>query len=474
MIPHPNKYLELLAAEDCEALHQSAMRILEETGFAVDSDEALGALADCGAQVERNRARFPAAMVESRIAMAPRRWIFKARNPARDVEIGVDSLLVSPGYGSPSIADKEGGRHQATMRDFETFASLAGNSERIDITGGLLVEPLDVAPALRPLETTLSLIERSDKPFLGSAAGTEGARESLELARIVFGGLQDKAAVMGLININSPLRLDARMAGALLEYSKARQPILLTPGILMGVTAPVTAAGAAAQALAELLACVVLAQTISPGAPLMIGTGGFGSDLRTGGPGFGRPENALGTLMGAQIARRLGLPFRCSGAVTGSRLADIRSGYERMMTALSAWAGGAHICLQGAGTLDSINSMSYEQFVIDLEIWGYIARLADKPRVDSETMAADLIATLPDGYLESDHTVEHMRREIASPLLASAQSYDEWLSGGASSALDLAEANIGKILKARTVQPIEEGVRRELERYAALRRRELS
>lgn len=359
------------------------------------------------------------------------------------------------------------------MADFEAFASLAGRADCIDVTGGMLVEPLDVPASLRPLETTRALIERSDKPFLGSAAGAEGARESLEMARIALGGLRGKAAVMGLVNINSPLRLDARMAGALLEYAKAGQPVLLTPGILMGVSAPVTAAGAAAQAFAELVACVTLVQAVRPGTPVIVGTGGFGSDLRTGGPGFGRPENALGTVVGAQVARRLGLPFRCSGAVTGSRLPDIRSGYERMMTAFTAWAAGAHLCLQGAGTLDSINSMSYEQFVIDVEIWGYIRRLADRPRVDTETLALDLISSLPSEYLGAAHTVEHMRREMASPLLATAKPYEEWRAEGSPDAVELATPWIGRLSGAGSVQPLEEGARRELDRYVKSRRESL-
>ncbi len=237
--------------------------------------------------------------------------------------------------------------------------------------------------------------------------------------------------MLGLVNINSPLRLDERMAEALLAYAAAGQAVLLTPGILMGVTAPVTAVGALAQAVAELLACTALVQAVRPGSPVVIGTGGFGSDLRTGGPGFGRPENALGTALGAQLARRIGLPFRCSGMVTGSRVPDNRSGYERMMTAMAGWAAGAHVCLQGAGTLDSINSMSYEQFAIDAEIWAYLKRLAARPAVNAGTLAVDVIASLPVDYLGVDHTMEHLAAEMAAVSLATPKSYDEWLAEGA-------------------------------------------
>ena len=476
MIAHPRVYLDQLDPAQAEDVYRASLRILEGTGLAVQSGDAVRILSDAGARVDRGRVRFSPDILERLVARAPRRFTLHARNPARSVEVGGDALLVSPGYGSPSVADARGRRRDATLADFERFAALAGACDAIDITGGLLVEPLDVPAALRPLEITRSLVERSDKPFLGSVAGTAGARESLDLARIVFGAADfgGRAVMLGLVNINSPLRLDERMAEALLAYAAAGQAVLLTPGILMGVTAPVTAVGALAQAVAELLACTALVQAVRPGSPVVIGTGGFGSDLRTGGPGFGRPENALGTVLGAQMARRIGLPFRCSGMVTGSRVPDGRSGYERMMTAMAGWAAGAHVCLQGAGTLDSINSMSYEQFAIDTEIWAYLERLAARPSTDAGALAVDVIAALPVDYLGVEHTMEHLAAEMAAVSLATPKPYDEWLAEGAPDVVSLAGRRLEKLATAGSVQPLDDGIRADLERYVRDRRRALA
>ncbi|OHD67589.1 MAG: hypothetical protein A2177_12530 [Spirochaetes bacterium RBG_13_68_11] len=483
MIAHPRAYLDQLDPAQVEGVYRASLGILEQTGLAVQSADAVRILADAGAHVDGGRVRFPHDILERLVALSPRRFTLHARNPARSVEVGGAGLAVSPGYGSPSVADVRGRSRDATLADFERFAGLAAACDAIDITGGLLVEPLDVPAALRPLEISRSLIERSDKPFLGSVAGAAGARESLDLARIVFGGSDTpagqggdfggRAVMMALVNINSPLRLDERMAEALLAYARAGQAVLLTPGILMGVTAPVTAVGALAQAMAELLACTALVQVVRPGSPVVIGTGGFGSDLRTGGPGFGRPENALGSVLGAELARRIGLPFRCSGMVTGSRAPDCRSGYERMMTAMAAWTAGAHVCLQGAGTLDSINSMSYEQFTIDAEIWAYLKRLAARPAVDAGTLAVDVIASLPVDYLGADHAMEHLAAEMAAVSLATPKSYDEWLAEGALDVVSLAGKRLEKLETAGSVQPLGDGIRRELARYVRDRRRAL-
>jgi trimethylamine--corrinoid protein Co-methyltransferase len=481
VIPHPRVLLEQLDPAQVEDIHRASLRILDETGLAIVQPDAVRTLADAGARVDGGRVRLSPDLVERLVGRAPRRFTLLGRTPARSVEVGSGSLLVSPGYGSPFVADAAGRRREATLADFERFAALAGASDAIDITGGVLVEPLDVPPALRPLEMTRSLLERSDKPFLGSVAGTAGARESLDLARVVYGtGSADfdgRAVMMGLVNVNSPLRLDDRMAEALLEYARAGQAVLLTPGILMGVTAPVSAAGALAQAVAELLGCAALVQAVRPGSPVIIGTGGFGADLRTGGPGFGRPENALGTVLGAQLARRIGLPFRCSGMVTGSRVPDNRSGYERMMTAMAGWAAGVHVCLQGAGTLDSINSMSYEQFAIDVEIWAYLQRLAARPSTDVGALAVDVVASLPVDYLGVEHTMEHLTAEMASVSLASPKSYDEWLADGAPDVVALAGKRVAAMertgIGAAGVQPLDERARRDLDRHVRERRRAL-
>jgi trimethylamine--corrinoid protein Co-methyltransferase len=470
MIHHPRAYLEQLSPDDCDRIDEGALDVLARVGMRIESADARRLLSEAGARVESEaeRAFFPPGLIIEALALTPRRWTLRARNRGKDVEVGGRTLLVSPGYGSPFVADASGARRSATLSDLTAFATLAEQADVIDITGGVLVEPSDVPPSLRALEITYALIKYSGKPFFGSVAGREGAQESLRMAQAVFGRLENPV-MMALININSPLRLDARMAEALVEYAKAGQPVLLTPGILMGVTAPVTAVGALTQACAELLGCVAVAQAVRPGAPVIIGTGGFGADLRSAGPGFGRPENALGTIRGAQMARHLGLPYRCSGAVTGAMLPDCRSGYERMMTAFSAWAAGAHVCLQAAGTLDAINSMSYEQFVIDTEIWGYIKRVAAPPVVSADTLATDVIASPGEGYLGHEHTIRHMRRELFSPSLIPVQSYEDWLASGGKDVVAQASARV-EAVKRVPLHPPDDPALADLESYVTARR----
>ncbi len=475
MIPHPTALLSPLDGDAVERLLDSAYRILDEHGFALEECAARRLMIAHGARVDEtsHRVRLSPSQTAAWLAHAPASFQVAARNPRRGVTVGDGSMLVSPGYGSAFVASTDGRRRPSTLADLRGFAALAGRCDMLDITGGLLVEPCDVPEAARPLEATMALVHASDKPFFGSVAGRAGAEESLRIAEILFGASIDHPVMLALVNINSPLRLDARMAEALMAYASAGQPVILTPGIMMGITAPVTVAGAMAQAFAELMGAACLAQMVRPGTPVIFGIGGFGADLAVAGSGFGRPENALGAVLGAQLARRLSLPFRCSAMVTGARRPDARCGFEKMMTAMAAWMGGSHLAMQAVGILDCINSMSYEQFWIDIEAWRYISRLARPVATDGAHLALDEIMAATGDYLSSAHTVEHMRRELHPATLATPDSYDAWLASGASDTAAVAARQLPENLSEGASFPLPENVARDLDRYAAERRRHI-
>ncbi|MDR2302086.1 MAG: trimethylamine methyltransferase family protein, partial [Deltaproteobacteria bacterium] len=115
------------------------------------------------------------------------------------------------------------------------------------------------------------------------------------------------------------------------------------------------------------------------------------------------------------------LPYRCSAAVTSSLVPDGRAALEHAITAAGAWAGGASLALQAAGIVDSINSMNFEQFIIDLEMWGYFERLSRPIEVDDDRLALDLISKTPSSYMGVQHTLRYFRKEIREPFFGKPQ-----------------------------------------------------
>src|SRR6202011_4159345 len=115
----------------------------------------------------------------------------------------------------------------------------------------------------------------TDKPFMGSVISEENARDSIEMASIVFGGrdkIEQTPAMLALVNVNSPLRYDDRMLGALIEYASANQPVIATPFLMAGAMSPMGLAGTIAQQTAEARAGIALIQLIRPGAPCIYGS----------------------------------------------------------------------------------------------------------------------------------------------------------------------------------------------------------
>ena len=471
MISHPRNYLQQFSETEINSIINAALQVLDQRGLNIQSHYLCQLLSDSGCKVEMSEqnVRFDADRVKKYVATAPSEWTLHARNPEKNVEIGGKNLNVVPGYGSAFVADRNGKRRSATLDDYRNFTYLASQSDVVDITGGVLVEPTDIDVKSRHLEMLKVLLMYSDKPFMGSVNGKQNAADSIKMAKIALGDIDKKPSILALININSPLRLDKTMAEAMIEYINADQPVLFTPGIMMGITAPVTVAGALVQATAELMGCVAITQIMNPGVPVIIGLGGFAADLKTAGSGFGRPEQILGILAGAQIARQLKLPFRSSAMVTGSKCSDCRSGYERMMTAMSSWSAGTHFCLQAMGILDSINSMSYEQFIIDDEIWSYIKRISASASVDERRLAKDAIISSQGDYLATEHTLEHMRDELFDPGLLSEAIYENWLLADTKDVVGLAAEKADSILSKIEPLQIDSSVMTELDKFIACR-----
>ena len=224
------------------------------------------------------------------LSQRPGQFTQYARNHANDVEIGGMHTVFAPNYGSPFVRDLDRGRRYGT-EDFRNPVKLTYASPHLHHSGGTVCEPVDIPVNKRHLDMVYAHMRFSDKPFMGSVTALERARDTVEMARILFGTdyLEDHAVILSLINANSPLVWDATMTGSARAYAEANQATLMTPFILAGAMAPVTAAGVAAQTLAEALAGMTYVQLVRPGAPVVLGS--FASSMsmqsvrRRSGPG---------------------------------------------------------------------------------------------------------------------------------------------------------------------------------------------
>jgi len=217
---------ELLGDEGLALVEQKADQLLAEVGIEFHDDaQSLQLFRDAGATVDGVRVRFDPGHVRALCATAPSEFTQHARNPSRSVQIGGNNVVLAPTYGSPFVRDFPGGRRYGTLADFQNFVKLAYATPWLHHSGGTVCEPTDVPVNKRHLDMVYAHLRYSDKAFMGSVTAPDRAADSIEMARIAFGSefLDSNCAILGNVNVNSPLVWDATMTGALKTYAAANQ-----------------------------------------------------------------------------------------------------------------------------------------------------------------------------------------------------------------------------------------------------------
>ena len=463
--------LEVLSEEGLSLLEQNADRILEEVGIEFhDAPDALELFAAAGASVEGERVRFPRGLCRSLVqATAPTQFTQVARNRANDVVFGGQGTIFAPAYGSPFVRDLDGGRRYGTIEDFRNFVKLAYASPWLHHSGGTVCEPVDVPVNKRHFDMVYAHLRYSDKPFMGSVTRPERARDTVEMARIVFGRefVDANTVVFSLINANSPLVWDATMLGAARAYAEANQAVMMTPFILAGAMSPATVAATCAQTLAESLAGMAYVQLVRPGAPVVLGSFASSMSMQSGAPTFGTPEPALVLYVMAALARRLRVPFRSGGALTASKVADAQAAYESANTMQPTMLAGVNFVLHAAGWLEGGLSMGYEKFVLDADQLGMWHAFAPGVDLSENGQAMDAFLTNEPGthFLGHPHTLANFEQAFFRSSVADNSSFEQWESEGARDAATRANAIWKSMLAEYEAPPIDEAVDEELREW---------
>jgi trimethylamine--corrinoid protein Co-methyltransferase len=461
---------DILSEEYLLRIEETADRILAEIGIEFrDDNVALDHWRRAGATVEGSLVRFEKGLLREVLKTAPARFTQHARNPANSVEIGGGNVVFAPAYGSPFVMDLDKGRRYGTIEDFANFVKLAQASPWLHHSGGTICEPVDVPVNKRHLDMVYAHIRYSDRPFMGSVTAESRADDSIDMARIVFGAdfVDRNCVILGNVNVNSPLVWDSTMTLALRAYARANQAAVVVPFILGGAMGPVTNAGAIAQSLAETMAGCALTQLERPGAPVIFGNFLSSMSLRSGSPTFGTPEPAIGSMVIGQLARRLGLPLRCSGNFTTSKLPDAQAMNEGTMSMLAAVHCGANFILHSAGFLDGLLSMSYEKFVMDADLCGALHTYLDGVRIDENELALEAFREVGPGshFFGCAHTMANYETAFWDSEIADNEPFEKWAAAGSEDAATRANRKWKKTLAEYEAPPLDEGIDEELRAF---------
>ena len=460
---------DLLAPDGLDLIERKADQILSEVGIDINEDRDREEFRVAGATIDGTRVRFEPGMIRELTKTAPSEFTQHARNPDKSVVIGGNNVVMAPAYGSPFVRDLDGGRRYASLEDFQNFIKLTQATPWLHHNGGTICEPVDVPVNKRHYDMIYSHIKYSDQGFLGSVTIPERARDSVEMARILFGAdyLEDHCVIMGNVNVNSPLVWDNAMTGAIRAYAEANQGSVIVPFILGGAMGPVTLAGDIAQAHAETMVGVALAQLIRPGAPAIYGNFLSSMALRSGSPTFGTPEPAIGSLVVGQMARRVGLPLRCAGAFTASKLPDGQAMAESTMSMMSAILCGTNYILHSAGWLEGGLAMGYEKFMMDADFCGSLHRYLQGVSLDEDQFAIDGFHEVGPGkhFFGSQHTLRHYETAFYDAPTADNTSFEQWRDAGELNTEQRAAERVRETLANYEAPPLDSAIDEALQAY---------
>ena len=468
---------EILSEEAMAVLDKGWKRIHTELGIEFMKPEALELFRQAGQRVEGNTVYLDPDFVLEQVAKAPGEFDMQARNHDHDVHIGGNSMVFSSNYGSPFVRRGDV-RRDGSLEDFINFCKLAQSFDAMDSVGGVVVEPNDAPLDSRHLDMVANSLIYTDKIIMGNVVSATNALDTIAMGEMVFGSrasIEEKPFCISLVNCNSPLRWDDRMLDAQFEYTKANQPVIMTPFLLMGAMSPVSIPATLAQQIAESLSGIALSQLIRPGAPVVFGSFLSNIDMQSGSPQFGTPESAIGLLCTGQIARRFGLPFRTGGGLNSSQVPDAQAAYESLMTMLPTFLAGANFVMHTAGWLEGGLVASYEKYVIDVQVLESLIHEFTPLEIDEASLAFDAHQEVGHGghFLGAAHTMERFRDCFYRPFLSSSDNFERWTRNGAKDTATRAGEIVDRTLEAYEPPPIDPALRQELEAFVARRRHEL-
>ncbi len=470
-------YFKLVDKKTLEALHETTLDILQETGIVFQSEECLEVFKKHGAKVDGQTVFMPKEMVNKAIETTPSTFTWDARNSERSITVGAqqEGIHVSVNNGPIYIQDIENGRRLGAMKDLINLYKLSQQSNVCNIVGQIPVEPSEVTHPKRYLDIFRQLLNHSDKPLFGYVGNRDELGQMFDMIKIAHGSalnddsLFDRHRIAVSLNPLSPLRFDEIPCETLLTYAKHRQPIMVLTCAMAGVTSPVDPMGTVVLQNAEILAGLVLAQLVNEGTPVIYSPASAIPNMRTAGYITGSPVSNLINMVSVQLCRELyNIPSRCMAGLTDAKLPDAQAGYETMQNYLMLAMSGVNMVNECYGILDAIMTVSYEKFVIDDEIMSRAACVIKGIDSIESDFSKKIIQELGHGgsYLMHPSTMKHCR-DFWSPTISTTESHDDWKKKGAVDILQAANKKYKEILASCPERILDETEDQALERYIA-------
>ncbi|NPV56551.1 MAG: hypothetical protein HPY76_07775 [Anaerolineae bacterium] len=424
--------LEVLSDDDVQKVHQATLEVLAEVGVRFPHQESLNILADHGAHIDWNTqvARFPSGLIDKWLAKAPPSYTLAALKPDQDLPLdGKHAYLGTDGCGVEIIDINSGEKRRTLRQDVAEIARV------VDLTNEIAfhwvpISAQDCPPHVRSLyELEATWLNSSKHVQTETILTTHEMEAAIEMAAVLTGGrdaLRQRPILSIMQCTTSPLGQDTGSLEAGLIAARAGLPVGFMTMASCAFNAPATMAGDLVVGNAEVLSALALMQMASPGCPIFYAAAQTAMDLRTGGYTGGGPEDYLFGAATNQLADFYHVPLSMGAFATGAPEPNWQAAIDNSFSAFMAVLSMSDMLL-GAGLLSGSRIFSYEELMLDCEIWSMVRHMSHGIVINETTLALDAIREVgPVGtFMTHPHTLANMRG-LWQPRFMDRRPYPIW------------------------------------------------
>jgi trimethylamine--corrinoid protein Co-methyltransferase len=464
--------LQFLTKEDKERIHGSTLDILANTGVRVDTALGRDLLSDFGAEVDKetNIVQFPQVLVEEAVRIAPKQFSLGARRPGWDLPMNVGEITLMGDGEANTVIDLETGEYRPSQfKDWLQITKLLDVVDEVGVYWSVVERGQEAESERDYIRYWHSLFANFSKHVQDGITHKAYAPQLLEVLQLIFGDkgtIRKKHPYSFLLCPQSPLIIDEQYTDAYLALRGWNIPVAVMPMPLKGGTGPGRMISMITQANCEVLAMICLIQAGEPGTPVIYAPAVAAMNPRTGMYSSGSIDNGMMSAAAIEMGRYYNLPVIGSGCGSDMFRPGIQSSYERAMGLMLPVLSRPDI-LVGPGLFGGSMILSYEQFLIDLEIFRASVFASNGLDTSEDSWLEEIITKAGPGgnYLGERSTKKALKDgRWFLPQMGTHDTMSKWEAAGKPSLLDSSRKRVYELLGKHNPLPLDPDVEKELEK----------
>ncbi|MFW9838402.1 MAG: trimethylamine methyltransferase family protein, partial [Candidatus Thorarchaeota archaeon] len=303
--------LRFLSTENINALHDTTLEVLDKTGVCFESEVAQEFLREAGCIIEGSIVKIPESLVSRSLEKAPNSFDLYNLEGSESFSIGSDTVIYNPASSAVYFKDRRTRKiRHGTSEDVKQLVQVVDALDHIKAQSTALIAS-DVPEAVSDFHRLFISLKNSIKPIVTGAFRKDGVPDMIRLLEVIVGDTKTLAkkpvAIFDCCPV-SPLVWSDLSCQNLIDCAESGIPSEIVPAPLMGATSPTTLNGTIVQTNVEVLSGIVLAQVVSPGAPIIYGGAPADFDMKYATARFGAIESMIVACASSEMGKHYGVP----------------------------------------------------------------------------------------------------------------------------------------------------------------------